>query len=351
VWIIPKNYEPSAFVPDTVESSEDLNLLENELNTSLLVRSKPMQLRSVLRKWKKDAWFRTLFGRILKPSQWKQFNRALLTSLQVDTHVNHFQQQASDLEVPTPDTSGPTSKTSLGQLSLFDASLKTSKDTLPKGCVTSCKTWQEWVTEQRGEYSARKRSELPIEEKESLSWPTGTVAGLVEGGVCKNVEVNEKGFQVVRQNGTKFGAKLRDTVIHYEAGTLNWPTPRANKIEGYSSENFSPTLHQVVGLHAQENHNTNGNRRESWPTPMARDWKGVGVKSESKRNSPNLPYQAKVWSAPEARNNKGYHNQKNGTRIYKLGSQVGKGKLNPDWVETLMGLTTGLTDLGCWGTE
>jgi len=51
------------------------------------------------------------------------------------------------------------------------------------------------------------------------------------------------------------------------------------------------------------------------------------------------------WQTPEAKNNKSYHNQKDGSRIEKLGTQAGAGKLNPDWVEQLMGLPVGWTQL------
>ena len=57
-----------------------------------------------------------------------------------------------------------------------------------------------------------------------------------------------------------------------------------------------------------------------------------------------------LWSTPEAEHQKGYHNQKNGTSIEKLGTQAGKGKLNPAWVEQLMGIPVGWTDLGFWAT-
>ena len=51
---------------------------------------------------------------------------------------------------------GPTSQTELHLIvSQAQSSSRTSKDTLPLGCVTSCATWDEWVTEQRGECLAR----------------------------------------------------------------------------------------------------------------------------------------------------------------------------------------------------
>ena len=87
------------------------------------------------------------------------------------------------------------------------------------------------------------------------------------------------------------------------------------------------------------------------------------------------------WQTPEAKNSTGYHNQHDGTKVLKLGSQVTvwatpqtrdfrsgdperfsnpersrnlndqmsvqNGKLNPRWVETLMGLPIGWVMPSC----
>jgi hypothetical protein len=92
---------------------------------------------------------------------------------------------------------------------------------------------------------------------------------------------------------------------------------------------------------------TNGKSRELWATPNTADSVGTHGGGQSK----SLRTDIKNWSTPEAEHQKGYHNQKDGTSIEKLGTQAGKGKLNPDWVEQLMGLTVGWTDLGYWETE
>ena len=68
----------------------------------------------------------------------------------------------------------------------------------------------------------------------------------------------------------------------------------------------------------------------SWPTPTASDYKGSGptvIRKDGKdRSKDRLDYAVEQ--------------QPNTT-----------GKLNPQWVEWLMGLSTGWTDLGSWGTE
>lgn len=104
----------------------------------------------------------------------------------------------------------------------------------------------------------------------------------------------------------------------------------------------------------------------AWPTATARDWKGCGnatTRKDGKHRIDNLeavikyghPDRAKLnksgksqgsWSTPQARDWKGP-----GGRAYKgqtkdLPAQTeAQGKLNPDWVESLMGIPTGWTQL------
>jgi hypothetical protein len=82
------------------------------------------------------------------------------------------------------------------------------------------------------------------------------------------------------------------------------PTPRANKIGGVSSEGWRPTLEQTVKM---------------YPTPQAFDAKDVPGGNSEERH------------------------KKGGCR--NLAQEVG-GQLNPQWVEWLMGLPIGWTDLG-----
>ncbi len=80
----------------------------------------------------------------------------------------------------------------------------------------------------------------------------------------------------------------------------------------------------------------------AWPTATARDWKGCGnatTRKDGKHRIDNLEAVIKYGLQDQANSNT------NGK------SQESQGKLNPDWVEQLMGLPTGWTDLGSWATE
>ena len=125
-----------------------------------------------------------------------------------------------------------------------------------------------------------------------------------------------------------------------------WPTPRANKVGGYSSKDFSLTLEQAVLMwptpntqgyrsdgelamlakrakdyeeyHAMTGRAAQSKRMKHWPTPVSRDWKMSGRKSEAKRQARRMAFCATVDTG---------------------------GQLNPTWVEWLMGWPLGWTDL------
>lgn len=83
-----------------------------------------------------------------------------------------------------------------------------------------------------------------------------------------------------------------------------WPTPCANKISGYRSEGYGKCLPQAVNEQIKEG--------KLWPTPREFMYKD-SVIDRGKSN---------------------------------IGEVVG-GPLNPDWVEILMGLPIGYTDIDC----
>jgi hypothetical protein len=86
-----------------------------------------------------------------------------------------------------------------------------------------------------------------------------------------------------------------------------------------------------VGLQDQANPNTNGKNQESWPTPRAN----------------------KVHPEITEKNREHLANRKKANLEEDIAGHCGKatGKLNPNWVEHLMGLPVGWTDLGSWETE
>ena len=109
------------------------------------------------------------------------------------------------------------------------------------------------------------------------------------------------------------------------------------------------------GLAAQANPSTDGSRLESWGTPTAisrvRNEQTMAkcLKFRQSNGQTSVPIYLeeqvlKTWATATV--STGAHRQRDGSMIPKLDAQVG-GKLNPRWVETLMGLPVGWTMPSC----
>ena len=241
-----------------------------------------------------------------------RFEEKLISSLP-DTHVPDILLPAKEKVMKTQDIYGHGLEALLKQCNPKSVFLKTSKDTLAsdleKYCpifLTSDTGWKTIVANLRSDYLARMRSVARNREKEFSSWRTPTI----------------------------------------------WPTPTMQDSQnngGPSQTNRnSLLLNTIVGQQDQGNPNSHGShpgRSENWLTPKMPSGGGC------KRNTPGgglrkLEDQIEVnWQTPEARNQKGYHVQKDGTKTKNLGTQAGNGKLNPVWVETLQGFPVGWTQL------
>jgi len=298
-----------------------------------------------------------LCSRTLRPSHTESFVDAWTSSLE-DSRANPSVLLESVKLLKTPDTSSPTSQTESESANLELFSSKTYKESSVARQPTenqfsnmSSEHWKDWVIEQRQEYSQRKKSAHLTKESEStsLAWPTASVEGCVEGGVAKNVEMTSSGFKATRENGTSYGAKLRDAVEIYEK--KNWATPQT-----FDSNNLVRTPEKLAQTRAEKNAGCMNLREQvhypdmdhsrkaakNWPTATARDWKGCGnaiTRKDGKHRIDNL--EAVIKYGPQ--------DQANPNTSGK--SQELQGKLNPSWVEHLMGLPVGWTDLGSWETE
>jgi len=112
----------------------------------------------------------------------------------------------------------------------------------------------------------------------------------------------------------------------------------------------------------------------SWATPRTTDSAGgartlndkgqrISVSDPTKTYGANLSDQVRHWPTPSARDHKGGYQGgriRNGKVSFDTldvavqhfsGNKKKVGHLNPDWVEWLMGVPTGWTELGCWETE
>jgi len=199
------------------------------------------------------------------------------------------------------------------------ASLKTSKDISRWGCPTSSKTWQEWVTERRGAYSARLNAVRHTSGSECSSWPTVTTA---EAGKISN---RRNYGQIGLSNHPSIRGELnREKSLKTRAGqTKQWPTPdTCSRGDGPSQlDRNTPTLQTEV---------------KQWATPSSREWKGHTI-TENHPNGFNLTLSNQIQPS-------GHHILANDSIAGNLQEFA---KLNPRWVETLMGLPVGWTMPSC----
>ena len=350
MWIIPKTL--SAFVPATPGLKLELSEQAWMCELSLMWRSKHSAAPTWQRRLKKGGWITHLSGRILKPSLHESFVEKYTDSLE-DIHANHSVQQASDKEKKTQDTYGHTSSSTSGQLDLFGVFGKTFPDIPRWGYGESCPIWKKKVTDARGAYSARKKLALHTKGNECSSWPTASARdhkGGYTGGRIRNGKVSMDTLDVAVQAHTKGG--ILDTWAtpqasdHIEGARTakesnqkclgrdlnqmqNWPTPRAgnpgSRKPGTGGKILAEEAKKHNGLQDQEKSNTSGKNHGSWPTPRV----GGHEKAET--------------------------SIKRGRGVSLTGAVAKDAtqtpKLNPSWVEQLMGLSTGWTDLGSWAME
>ena len=352
MWIIPKTL--SHFVPDMEGLSLELEEQAWMLESSAMWRSKPSSKQTWLRRLKKGGWITHLSGRILKPSLHESFLEKYLASLGA-TPASHFRQLGSDKEKKTQDTYGHTSESTSGQLDLFGAFGKTSQDTPRWGYGESCPIWKKKVIDASGAYSQRKKLALHTKGNECSSlrnYPTPEAHTVEKYSLQKdgqkktqrsrnltamaiNGELSTWSTPQARDwkgaQGRAYKGEAKDLPAQTEK---SWATPQASDhIEGARTAKESNQkclgrdLNQMNGLQDPEKSNTSGKNHGSWATPRSRD--------------------AGEWCMNKAR----VGTKKEDTLTGQATERKTLGKLNPSWVEQLMGLSTGWTDLGSWGME
>jgi len=260
----------------------------------------------------------------------------------------------------------------------------------------SSESWKTWVTEQRQEYSQRVKSAHLTRESESssLGWPTARTSD-AEGGRIET-EMTSGGFKSKRHKSNQtFGAKLRDAVETYEE--KNWATPQT-----FDSNNIVRTPEKLAQTRAEKNAGCMNLREQvhypdmdhsrkaakNWPTASTRDHKGGytggrirngkvsmdtldvavqahtegGLLDQASDSTTGKRQGSQQWATPRANKVHPKITEENRDHLANRGKSnleediaghcgTAQGKLNPDWVEHLMGLPAGWTDLGSWATE
>ena len=336
MWIVPKTLYH--FVPDTEGLSLDYEEQAWMFSQSVTWRTKHSAKQTWLRRWKRERWVQHLFGRTLKPSTQNHFVEKWTESLEA-THANHSVARESEKGKKIQDTSGPTSENTSDQLNLFGASSKTSKDTLPLGCVTSSKTWSDWVTERRGAYSQRRKLAHLTNGNESSSlqnYPTPAARDYKGTNCPRNTELKI-------QEGKRAGTGQLPNFVMMQ----NWATP--NTMDHLKLRSDEGVKKLATG--ARKGRKRPSNLREqvdertcqiykeqNWPTPRT----GGGSRPNGKGGkvlNEEVKIEEGIWTRGEKRSQQ--DQAKNNTN----GKSRESSQLNPNWVEQLMGVPVGWTQI------
>lgn len=340
MWIIPKQL--SAFVPDTADLNWGLNSLGSMCEQSLMWRSKPSRSATWLQRWRRVKWFRLLCGRILKPSRQRFFVEEYTASLPVIL-ASRFLPQENEKELTIRDTFGRLYASTSTQLDLFGASSKTSQDTSGWDSTRFTKTFERWVTLLRQDSLRRQKSARLTSENDCLSWPTIRASDGEHGGPNQRDSSGKPALPMAVQNWrTPNGPDGEGGIMenlpgkdgHYKLrDQVNWKTPKTPTGGAESRASRASRGSGGEDLAAQVT---------SWPTSRQAEYKGCGPKG-SKSQIHRLKRDYLDATVEEL----------DGRPAQDKSSTTGspRAQLNPDWVETLMGIPVGWTAFDFAETE
>lgn len=340
MWILPSH--TSVYAPDTEAlTSASVESLANVCGQSLTVKSKPSRASYFSRAWRAGNLIRLRSGLISALSLGKSSPES--RSSRAVFHASHSVQPESAPPMKTRDTSSPSSSTASADHDLPLFSWKTSKAssrpssretggaTQPalRFCSMSSESWSEWVTAQRRDYSRRQSMrERLTNERGSLSWPTASARD------------SKGGYQGGRIRNGKLSMDTLDVAVQaYRPGGMMWPTPVVN------DDNKSPQAHLAMKKRIGERDGTNSNR-----TAIT----SLNVLVKAMHGQPDLGnpsmtgnHPESLWATPNAGDGKagmaeGRKQKSLGQDVAKSeGGYMPKAKLNPRFVEVLMGLPVG----------
>lgn len=262
---------------------------------------------------------RHLFTRMSPRSQAEPFIVGWTASL-VAIRANHFRWPESNGVPMTTDIFGPISNDTSTPSSPGGVSLRTSPTICGLASTSSPETYRTWATALRQHSSARRKSARLTAANVSSSWPTATVK-----------DADNSARHTTSTHVMHPGTTLVDKVNLWR--TPDAPTPGSGPRTRTTSVGKG---HQVVLAEQATN----------WPTPREAEYKNCGP-----HGSPSQIYRlhkhyldatAVEWDASR-------HGPMNPTSGEPSLPPIptSRRRLNPRFVEWLMGLPLGWTDCGC----
>jgi len=311
MWITPSTISASApgTQVSTLDSSEFCQLAER----SLTWRSKPSPARTWSRRWKQARWLRLLSGRTCIPSHSSSFTE-WWTSSALASPVSRFHKPGRVEASKTSDTSGLESPRASDDPDQQWFSWKTwmefPQPSRPDSTLFSTMSsviWKAWVSERRQDSTRRRKSAVRTSGSggSSLVFATPTVTA------------NQTSPSMMKHPGCR----------------AIWPTPTVHMTQGAPPSEFTRNTPPLAAL-AQP--------PENWPTPTVMEAGKISNRPNKGQiglsNHPSI--QGTCEREPLNKSRAGLPDQDRANTIGKS-----QGQLNPGWVEHLMGLPPGWTQL------
>lgn len=258
------------------DSTSGLDLLYQTLEQSATWKTKSRRARSWRTIWKKAGWTTRLFGQTYEPLTAQRGAESWITSL-ADTRASRSATPAVASEQPTPGTSGLTCDESWERFSREYASSRTSALICDLDSTRSPETFKAWATRLRQACLQRRKSALRTAANVFSSWPTAT-SSMTTGA----------------------GTQGRDGGLNLQTAASAWPTPDAaqgGRVQ--SAEAKAAGKKAQIGL---------DNLARIWQTPATFQGKYRRQVNQTERAEELLPAQAKSvtawWATPTSRDHK-----------------------------------------------
>lgn len=317
----------SACAPAAAASIEPSNWQSHVLAQSCTWRGNPSPSRDWSRRLKRVSWLQRLSGAMCEPSRAGACAASWIASL-AESRASRIALPAAAAEAPTSATSGPlvelgaSSSKFARSSSLSKTSAASSRRGMTKSLAPSGydETYKNWVTRLRAASSARRTwaSRTNASASSSSGWPTMRAAHGATGS-----------FGHPERALDPANCRIEDTVALFAQQMTKWPTPgteersenpetfaaRRSKIDPAKRMGPSGTLGMAV-----QNFSLPGS---AWPTPAARDFKGVDRQEIDRGSGRPLNEVASNWSTPRASDGeKGGPNQSFGAGGVPLTAQA-----------------------------
>lgn len=352
MWIsLPSECSPS--VPASGDSIADSIWRSDLLSLSVTWRGKLQPANSWQREWVKGSWTPRLYGRISTPLTAAR-GVAWWIACWADIPVNPSQWRGSSEVIRTPGICGPASSNSSAISPHPSARLRMSATIYVWDSSKSTETYQDWATRLRRGCLLRRKSGRATSGSGCSLWATATqdvgrTTKYAQGGTGLAAEASMWPTAKVSSGDYSYSSGDHSKIVmNLEGAAKAWATPHANMITGAGTQ----------GRQGGMNLQTQGT---NWATPRATDGEKGGPNQQDRSGSLPLPSQNVQWATPTSRDWRSDLSQQTDAELYGTKgrplsrqvqvtyargqrSSINSPKLNPRFVEWLMGLPQGWTD-------